>query len=203
VNSPTLIVSYGGPFGENYFYTNTDVHDDAKLRRFTPHQEIDGKTRRRGTNSGGSPGPGGWFMDDEYVFPLHARFAKQVVDAGGRVGIGSHGQLQGLGMHWEMWMMATGGMTPMEVLKSATMSGAWAIGMEKDLGSLESGKLADLIVLDANPLDDIHNTNTIRYVMKNGRLYEGDTLNEIWPRQRELPAMMWKEPEPSTTAGIR
>ena len=119
------------------------------------------------------------------------------------MGIGSHGQLQGLGMHWEMWMMATGGMTNMQVLQAATMSGAWAIGMEKDLGSLEAGKMADLLVLDANPLDDIHNTNTIRYVMKNGRLYEGDTLDEIYPRQRKLPALLWHEPEPSTAAGIR
>ncbi len=203
VNSPTLIVSYGGPFGENYFYTKGGVHDDAKLARFTPHQELDDKTRRRGSGSGGSPGPGGWFMDDEYVFPMHAAFAKQVVDAGGRVGVGSHGQLQGLGMHWEMWMMATGGMTPMQVLRAATMSGAWAIGMEQDVGSLEAGKLADLLVLDANPLDDIHNTNTIRYVMKNGRLYEGDTLDEIYPRTRKLPALLWHEPEPHTAAGIR
>jgi Tol biopolymer transport system component len=203
VNSPTLIVSYGGPFGENWFYTNTDVHGDAKLRRFTPHQEIDTKTRRRGAGSGGSPGPGGWFMDDEYAFPLHAKFAKDVVDAGGRVGIGSHGQLQGLGMHWEMWMMATGGMTPMQVLRSATMSGAWAIGLEQDVGSLEAGKLADLLVLDKNPLDDIHNTNSIHYVMKNGRLYDGDTLDEVWPRQRKLPALLWREPEPRTEAGIR
>jgi Tol biopolymer transport system component len=203
VNSPTLIVSYGGPFGENYFYTNTDVHGDAKLAHFTPHQELDARTRRRGSGSGGSPGPGGWFMDDEYVFPLHAKFAKDVVDAGGRVGIGSHGQLQGLGMHWEMWMMATGGMTPMQVLQSATMSGAWAIGLEHDIGSLEPGKLADLVVLDANPLDDIHNTNTIRWVMKNGRMYDGDTLDEVWPRQRKLPPLLWHEPEPNTEAGIR
>ena len=203
VNSPTLIVSYGGPFGENYFYTKGGVHDDAKLARFTPHQELDAKTRRRGAGSGGSPGPGGWFMDDEYVFPMHAKFAKDVVDAGGRIGVGSHGQLQGLGMHWEMWMMATGGMTPMQVLRAATMSGAWAIGMDRDLGSLEAGKLADLVVLDANPLDDIHNTNTIRYVMKNGRLYEGATLDEIYPRARALPALLWREPEPHTAAGIR
>ena len=99
--------------------------------------------------------------------------------------------------------MATGGMTPMQVLQSATMSGAWAIGMEQDVGSLEPGKLADLLVLDANPLDDIHNTNTIHYVMKNGRLYDGDTLDEVWPRQRKLPALLWHEPEPNTTAGIR
>jgi fructose-bisphosphate aldolase class II len=80
-NSPTLIVSYGGPFGENYWYTHENVHGDAKLRRFTPEAELDAKTRRRGTNSGGSPGPGGWFMDEEYAFPLHAQFAKKVVEA--------------------------------------------------------------------------------------------------------------------------
>jgi len=85
------------------------------------------------------------------------------------------------------------------VLRVATIHGATAIGMEQDLGSLEPGKLADLVVLDANPLEDIHNTNTVRYVMKNGRLYEGETLNEIWPRQRVLPKMWWWGTEP--TAG--
>jgi len=99
-----------------------------------------------------------------------------------------------------MWAMAAGGMTPMEVLRVATWDGAHAIGFEQDLGSLEPGKLADLIVLDANPLEDIHNTNTVRYVMKNGRLYEGDTLNEVWPRQRTLPRMWWWGTEPITKA---
>jgi len=76
------------------------------------------------------------------------------------------------------------------------MDGAYGIGMDKDLGSLESGKLADLIVLDANPLEDIHNTEKIRYVMKNGRLYEGETLNEVWPRKKQLPRMWWWDQEP-------
>ena len=96
--------------------------------------------------------------------------------------------------------MAAGGMSNHDVLRVGTIQGANAIGMERDLGSLESGKLADLIVLDANPLEDIHNTNTVRYVMKNGRLYEGDTLNEVWPRQRVLPRMWWWGGEPTVRA---
>ena len=112
------------------------------------------------------------------------------------MGLGGHGQMDGLGDHWELWAMAAGGMKPLDVLRVATMHGATAIGMEQDLGSLEPGKLADLIVLDANPLEDIHNTNTIRYVMKNGRLYEGETLNEVWPRQKALPRMWWWGTEP-------
>jgi imidazolonepropionase-like amidohydrolase len=88
-------------------------------------------------------------------------------------------------------------MTTHEVLQVGTMDGARALGMETDLGSLEPGKFADLIVLDANPLEDIHNTEQIRYVMKNGRLYEGETLNEVWPRQKALPAMWWWGQEPN------
>ena len=202
-NSPTLIVSYGGPFGENYWYTRGNVHNDAKLRRFMPEPELDAKTRRRGTNSGGSPGPGGWFMDEEYVFPLHAAFAKKVVEAGGRIGIGSHGQLQGLGYQWEMWMMASGGMTNHDVLRTATILGAEGIGMSQDIGSLEGGKLADLVVLDKNPLDDIKNTNTVRFVMKNGRLYDGNTLDEVYPNKRALQHFVWQDGAPAVSAGVR
>jgi hypothetical protein len=200
-NTPTLIVSYGGPFGENYWYTHENVHGDAKLRRFTPEAELDAKTRRRGMGSGGSPGPGGWFMDEEYAFPLHAQFAKQVVEAGGRIGIGSHGQLQGLGYQWEMWMMASGGMSNHDVLRTATILGAEGIGMSGDLGSIEGGKLADLVVLDKNPLDDIKNTNTIRYVMKNGRLYDGNTLDELYPSKHALQHFVWQDGAPQSVTG--
>ena len=125
-------------------------------------------------------------MEEEHVFFLHARNLKDVVEAGGRVGIGSHGQLQGLGYHWEIWMVQSGGMSEHDALRAATIFGAEGIGLQDDLGSIETGKLADLVVLDANPLDNIRNTNTVRYVMKNGRLYDGNTLNEIWPRKRDL-----------------
>jgi len=95
-----------------------------------------------------------------------------------------------------MWALAMGGMTPREVLQAATIDGARIIGFDQDLGSLEAGKLADLVVLDRNPLDDIRNTNTIRYVMKNGELYEGDTLTQVWPVRKELPAFWWWTDKP-------
>ncbi|MFB3132422.1 MAG: amidohydrolase family protein, partial [Rhodothermales bacterium] len=198
--TPTLLVSYGGPFGENYFYTRENPHDDAKLRRFTPHEEIDRKTRRRGAGTG--PGPGGWFMEEEHVFKKHAEVARRIVEAGGRVGVGSHGQLQGLGYHWELWAVASGGMSNHDALRCATRFGAEAIGLDQDLGALGSGMLADLIVLDANPLDDIRNTNTIHYVMKNGRLYDGDTLDEVYPRQRAMEALGWDGRDPGAVPGI-
>ena len=121
--------------------------------------------------------------------------------AGGTIGIGSHGEFQGLGYHWELWAMASGGMPTTDVLRMATISGAQALGLDGDLGSLESGKLADLIVMDKNPLENLRNTNSIRYVMKNGRLYEGDTMDEIWPRKRKMPAPYGLVETPKTAAG--
>ncbi len=203
-NSPTLLVSYGGPFGENYFYTHENVHDDAKMRRFSPHESIDTRTRRRGPNAGGSPGQAGWFLDEEYVFPRHAEFVKKMVEDSARVAVGSHGQLQGLGYHWELWAMATGGMSNHDALRVATIFGAEAIGFEKDIGTIEAGKFADILVIDGDPLENLRATVDLQYVMRNGRLYEGATLNEVWPRQRALPQPQWLNAEPEGLgAGIR
>jgi Tol biopolymer transport system component len=179
--TPTLIVQYGGPWAENYWYENSDVVNDPKLNRFTPRDVIERKGLRRP----------GWWAPSQWSFSLFAEQAAKVVAAGGRIGMGSHGQLQGLGAQWEIWNIASGGMPRYDVLRVATIFGAEAIGHGKDLGSLEAGKLADLQVLDKNPLDDIKNTNTTRYVMKNGRLYDGNTLNEIWPRQRQIARLWW------------
>ncbi len=178
--TPTLLVLYGGPWAENYYYETTEVHDDAKLNRFTPHNEIDELTKRRP-----------WFRKDEHSFPKTAAQAAKIQRAGGYVGVGGHGQLQGLGYHWEMWSLASGGMTPREVLRAATIDGAHIVGLSQDLGSIQSGKLADLLVLDRDPLADIRNTNSIRMVMKNGELFDGDTLREIWPEQKEIEPFWW------------
>ena len=137
------------------------------------------------------------------MFEHIARIVKQVVESGGRAGVGSHGQLQGLGYHWELWMLHSGGLTPHQSLRVATLLGAQGIGLDKDIGSIEKGKLADLIVLDANPLESIRNSNRLRYVMKNGRLFEAGTLNEIWPRERKLEKLYWSGDEPNTEAGVK
>lgn len=190
--TPTLLVSYGGPWAENYYYSRENPHDDPKLRRFTPHDQVDRRTRRRGQ----------WFSDNEHVFKRHAQFVKELVEAGGRVGVGSHGQLQGLGYHWELWALSSADMDPHNSLRIATLFGAEAIGLDQDLGSIEVGKLADLVILNANPLDDIRNTNSIHQVMKNGRLYDGDTLSEVYPRQRALQPLWWWDDEPRGVPGL-
>ncbi len=189
--TPTLIVSYGGPSGRQYYLTRTDVDQEARLRLFTPHDELD-KWKRTDFQ-----------RTDQYVFTAQAEQLKKWVEGGGKAGLGSHGEVQGLGTHWELWMMASGGMSPMHALRSATIDSADSIGLAKDIGSLEVGKMADLLVLDANPLDDLKNTAKISQVMKNGRLYDAATLNETFPRQKALgPQWWWKvDPPPAMRGG--
>ncbi|HEX6983168.1 MAG TPA: amidohydrolase family protein [Balneolaceae bacterium] len=184
--TPTLLVTYGGPWAENYFYSKYTPYDNQKLRYFTPYPELASKSRRRGF----------WAVYDEYMFYNHSKFIKKLVNAGGLAGIGSHGQLNGLGYHWELWAVHSGGMSNYDALRVATIIGAKALGLESDLGSIEAGKLADLIILNKNPLKDIHNTTSIEYVMKNGRLYEAATLDEIYPQSRPAPDHWWGDKKP-------
>ncbi|MDX1380517.1 MAG: amidohydrolase family protein, partial [Xanthomonadales bacterium] len=181
--SPTLVIS-AGPDAEHWFIARDDPASDPKMQRFWPGFARDWKLRHTT-----------WHTFEEYSFPAAAAGAAEIFRAGGTVGVGAHGNIPGLGYQWEMQALAMGGMTPGEVLQAATVHSARAIGRLAEFGTLEPGKYADLVVLERDPREDIVNTLTIRQVMKNGRLYDGDTLDEIWPRQRAFPTPWYAEEE--------
>jgi imidazolonepropionase-like amidohydrolase len=180
--TPTFIVLYGGMSGENYWYQNTNVWENEKLQYYNPRGQLDARSRRRPMAA-----------NDDYFFVTVSQAAKALNDRGVIVSTGAHGQIDGIGEHWETWMMQMGGMTNHEALRAATLNGARALGLDKDVGSLENGKLADLIVLDANPLTDIKNTQSIRYVMVNGRMYDTSNMAQIGNHPAPAPRATWRE----------
>lgn len=181
--TPTNIVNYGGVFGENYWYQKTNVWENEKLLTFTPRSIIDSRSRHR-TMIPDEEWENGWM--------LTGKSTTKLANAGVKVNLGAHGQLQGMGAHWELWMLQMGGMTNMQALQAATINGAHYLGMDQDIGSLEVGKLADLIVLDKNPLEDIQNSNSVTYTMVNGRLFDSSTMNEVGNQMHERLPFWWE-----------
>jgi hypothetical protein len=174
--TPTLQIGNGGYEGQDYFIVRDRPSEDPKLNRFAPRSVVTVKTRQRA-----------WRHLGEYLFPQIAADAARVKRAGGLVAVGAHGEMPGLGTHWEMEALVMGGMTPAEALHSATMGSAEAIGRANEFGSLEPGKFADLVVLTRDPRADIRNSLSVAQVMQGGRLYDGGTLDQLWPVQRRLP----------------
>ena len=166
--TPTLVVAYGGIWGENYWYDVEDVWRHPRLSQYVPSSVLNPRSMRR------IKAP-----KHHYNHISIAKVAKEMQDLGISVNAGAHGQREGLGMHWEMWMMAQGGMTPLQAIKAATISPAKTLGLDTQLGSIKVGKLADMIVIDGDVTQDIRLSDKVAYTMINGRLYNAETMNEV------------------------
>lgn len=165
--TPTLNVTYGGLAGDPYWRQATDVFDHPLMVHTPPRILLAANGRR-------TKAPDWAFVDDNA-----AREAKKLADRGVKVSIGAHGQQAGVDAHWELWSFARGGMSAVESLKAGTIASAQSLGMDKDIGSLEVGKLADLVILSEDPSANIRNSDTIERVMLGGRLYDAKTMNEV------------------------
>jgi len=198
--TPTLVVAYGGLAGDPYWRQHMDVWKHPLLSRHAPPALLAARNVRRAS----AP-------EEDYVDGATAREAKKLADRGVQVAIGAHGQQAGLGPHWELWSFVRGGWTPVEALAAGTISSARSLGYDKDVGSLEPGKLADLLVLDADPTVDIRNSDKINRVMLGGRLYDPTTLNEVGTGKRTRQPYWWErsgeayggsQPAESTTEDV-
>lgn len=179
VYSITFVVGGPSAWNEEFFWQETANWRDPKQQRWLPWRMLVPHTRTRPLRE-----------ETDYSFPLLAQGLADIVAEGGSGAIGSHGQHHGLGSHWEVWMAASA-MTPEEALDLAARQGAAFLGLEHELGTLETGKLADLVVLDRNPLEDIRATTAIRLVAKDGRIHDGDTLDELWPESKPYGGYPW------------
>ena len=179
--TPTLVVTFGGLTAEDYYYQHTEVWKHPILSRFVPPDTLRSRSVRR------PMAPESDYRDKEA-----AAAARELLELGINVNIGAHGQREGLAAHWEMWSFVRGGFTPMEALAAATINPARYLQMDADIGSLEKQKLADLVILDANPLEDIRNSDKISHVMANGRLYEARTLRQVHTGESELSPFYWQ-----------
>jgi Tol biopolymer transport system component/imidazolonepropionase-like amidohydrolase len=179
VYSSTLSAGTGSQRQKEYWLQELDVWREPKMRLWQPWSVFIAEQRRVVKRP-----------VTDYRFPIYAQGVADVISRGGYATIGSHGEIDGIGVHTEIWMNAAA-MSPMLALEVASKHGAYFLGADQDIGSLEVGKLADLLVLNRNPLENIRNTLDMAYVMKGGRLYDDDTLNEIWPESRPYGPRPW------------
>lgn len=191
-NDTTLQITNGGPPGQDWFITHDDPIADPRFRHFTPPFAADQIALHRE-----------WRPFSEYLFPRVAADSDRTQKAGGVLAVGSHGEVPGRGFHWELEAYATGGMAPFDILRAGTIGGAEAIGRAAQVGSIEPGKYADLVILDRDPLAEIDNTRAISAVMKNGRLYDPATLAQEWPDRTPAPPRWFAAEYPPDAQGDR